>query len=155
VTDVTEERNLSQSQRINHIEVTVDGLRSALVDVKTGQATLSGQIAPVMAMLKTIEHRMNQPIQKPPVTAYVTAVVACLVLLGAIGASNLKPLAWRTEAILEYQQNMLARQMDIAQKQAAVIAKVDRTIERVDHLEHRIDDNRDIATRADERHKRE
>lgn len=88
----------SLDQRVSHVERVVDSLRADFTTVKSDVATIAGQIGPLAQALVRVEGRLNQPQTPTPWPAIIGAVCTVLVLLGAIGFSNLQPVASVTTA---------------------------------------------------------
>jgi hypothetical protein len=84
------------SERISHVEKLIDSIRIDLTGVKTDLAMLIGEIRP-------LAKRLDQPIQKPAYTAVISAAISGLLLLGAIGWSNLKPVENTIKIVSERQ----------------------------------------------------
>jgi hypothetical protein len=96
VVDEDEFPQRNVEERISHVESVIDSIRTDLTGVKTDLAMLVGEIRP-------LARRLDQPIQKPAYTAIISAAISALLLLGAIGWSNLKPIESTIDIVSERQ----------------------------------------------------
>ena len=137
----------SLDRRVTHIERITEKLDTTVSDLRAGQAALASQISGVVTSLDTITNRLNDPASKTSWTAIISAAVAILVLLGAIGQATISPMQKSIDMLIQIS-------LKEAEEQSAIASSVKRHGEWLTHLEKRIDDNRDKAIEGQVRSQR-
>lgn len=130
------------SARLDTLEHNVDGIRQRLDTFGHELALIVGQLGPLGDVLQQIQQRINQPTNT---MGQVSAFIAGLALLGAIGWTSLQPVKDQgidTRESLQFAANIMA---GLATNIATIDERSRKTESQQQHIEDRVDNTRDIA----------